>query len=194
MLQGPTVTVVATVAAWLALEAVAGLHAAGVAVPPDVAIACVVIAGPLALAAGVRNVLAVWRGPPVMAFTGEAVRCGPADAQTIRASAQLQGTMGGAGHLRRARLVFPILAWGTAIVAGAEVAVPTALHLAGPWPLLLAALAAFGAWLFPSRPYWYREMTGGGVIVTPPEAAAFLTARAPGGEAGEQAAEPRQSA
>ncbi len=192
MLQGPTVTVVATVAAWLALEAVAGLHAVGVAVPPDVAIACVVVAGPLALAAGVRNVLAVWRGPPVIAFTGEAVRCRPADALTIRASAQLQGTMGGAGHLHRSRLVFPIVAWAGVIVVGAEVAIPTALHGAGPWPAVISAIAAFGAWLFPSRPYWYREMTGGGVLVTPPEAAAFLAARAPGGE--ERAAEPRQSA
>jgi hypothetical protein len=194
VLQGPTVTVVATVAAWLALEAVSAVHAMGVAVPLDIAIACAVVAGPLAITAGVRSVLAVWRGPPVIAFAGEAVRCGPADAEAVRSSAQLKGTMGGAGHVYRARLVLPIAAWAGAILAGAEVAAPSALQRAGPWPLLVAAVAAFGAWLFPSRPYWYRETTGGGVVVTPPEAAAFLTARGPGDGRDERAAEPGQSA
>jgi hypothetical protein len=36
------------------------------------------------------------------------------------------------------------------------------------------------AWLFPSRPYWYREVTGGGVLVTPLCAAALVAARANG--------------
>ncbi len=117
-------------------------------------------------------------------FEGDALRCGPADAAAVRAGAQLQGTMGGAGHLHRTRLGFPIVAWTAVLAAGAQAVAPTSFDRAGPWLLVVASVALFGGWMFPARPYWYREMTGGGVAVMPPDAVGVLTGRliAPDGQ------------
>jgi hypothetical protein len=183
--------VAATLASWLALVAVGALRFAGFAIPPELRIACVAVAGPIALLALVRTVCAVWRGPRVIAFErGDAVLCGPPEAEAIRDAAQLRGTMGGAGHVYAGRLVFPVVAWSGALLEGLENLSP-AFHFAGPWPFVVAIFAAIAGWVFPSRPYWYREVTGGGVVVSPPEAATLVLASL-AEESGTAEVEPRQ--
>ncbi len=179
MLAGSTRMAVAGLAAWLSLVLIGGLREIGVHVPLGLGIACAVIAGPVALVATLRTIAAAWLGPPVVAFLHEeAALCRPAEAVAVRAAAQLRGTMGGAGHLNRARLVFPAAAWAAALASAVEAIGVPGLDVAGPWPFVIAAIAPVVAWMFPSRPYWYREMTGGGVLVSPPEIPALFGARA----------------
>lgn len=175
-MTGSTVSAVAMAAAWVALEAVGALAAIGVRIPTGAAIACATVAAPLALAAAARTLSSAWLGPPIVAFSAaDAVLCAPADAASVRAAAQLRGTMGGAGHLHRERLAFPVAAWLGALAAGLEgIAAPS---FVGAWPAALAACAALAAWLLPARPYWYREVMGGRVVVSPPAAATVLASR-----------------
>jgi hypothetical protein len=171
-------TSVATLIAWLMLVSVGGLGVAAVEVPLALELACGVLAIPLAIAAAVRDVLSTWRGPRLIAFDrADAVRCDPVQAEQVRAAAQLRGTMGGAGHVHASRLAFPIASWLAALGAGTEVLLPGGSALAGAWSSAGALVAALLAWIFPARPYWYREVTGGGILVTPPEAAAAIAAR-----------------
>ncbi len=195
MVAGSTLTALATVAAWLALAVVGVLRAADVEVSFAAAVACAVVAGPVALAATFRTIVSVWLGPRIVTFSREdAELCGLPDAEALRAAAQLRGTMGGAGHLHRARLVFPAVAWAAALVMGMQGIDASVVAGAGPWPLVVAAMAALAAWLFPSRPYWYREVTGGGVIVSPPETAALVAARRAGARTSAHAAGSGQGA
>lgn len=188
MLAGSGLTVIARVAAWLALVAVGAAHAVRLPLPPEMLIPCVVFAVPVALIAIGSTIAAIWRGPPIIAFApGEGVRCGGEESEPVRAYAQLRGTMGGAGHVHPCRLVYPIVAWLGALAAGADAVAEHALS-AGPWPFAVAVAGALGAWLFPSRPYWYREMSGGGALVSPPEAVAALAAREHGEERARAAA------
>jgi hypothetical protein len=184
VLAGSALTVAATLLSWLALVSVAGFRAAGFSVSTTTQVACGVIAIPIVLAAALQTIISVWRGPRVIAFErSDAVRFGPDEADAVRAAAQLRGTMGGAGYVFPARLAFPVVSWLGALGAGTEGLVPGVIEIAGAWPPAVAASAALVAWLFPSRPYWYREVTGGGVLVTPLSAAALVTARANGGDA-----------
>lgn len=185
-----TGTALAAVAAWLALATVGGLSALGVAVPLPAAAACALLAGPVALAGLIEAVTSFWRGPAIVAFPPhEAVSCTTAEATFVRAAARLRGTMGGAGHLHPRRIAFPAVAWGAATIVGAEALVAPVHRFAGPWPLLLTITAACAAFLFPARPYFYRETTGGGAIVSPPPEALWLKARA-AARAGSRAADP----
>lgn len=193
MLAGSALMVAATLGAWLALVSVGGLSAAAFEVAPAVRVACVLFAGPIAFAAAVRTIASAFRGPQVVAFErGDAVVCSAAEAETIRGAAQLRGTMGGAGHLHPGRFVFPLAAWVAALLCGAEAVSARAIELAGSWPVAIAVFSVIAALLFPSRPYWYRELTGGGVLVTPPASAALLTARAVRDEGAPAAAGPDQ--
>jgi hypothetical protein len=183
VLAGSAMIVAATLLSWVALVSVAVLRTAGFAVSPAMQVASAAVAIPIVLAAALGAVVSVWRGPRVIAFErSDAVRLGPVESDAARASAQLRGTMGGAGYVYPARLVFPVVSWLGALGSGAEGLVPGAVETAGAWPPAIAASAALMAWLFPSRPYWYREVTGGGVLVTPVSAAALVSARAHGGE------------
>jgi hypothetical protein len=184
--------VVGTLASWLALVAITGLRLVGFAIPPAMQLACGAIAAPIVAAAAVATAFAISRGPRVIEFElGDAVVYKPGEARAIRDAAQLRGTMGGAGHVYPARLMFPFGAWIGAAVSGTEIVSAGVLEVAGPWPLALALCAAVAALLFPSRPFWYREVTGGGVLATPPAAAALVVARSLD-EGGARAAEPRQ--
>jgi len=191
VLAGSTRMAVAALAAWLSLAAIGGLRELGVHVPLGLGVACVVFAGPVALVATLRTIAAAWLGPPVVAFSREeAALCRPAEAIAIRAAAQLCGTMGGAGHLHRSRLVFPAAAWVAALATAVEAVGAPGLDAAGPWPLVVAAVSPVAAWMFPSRPYWYCEVTGGGVLVSPPGVAAVMASRCVDDRAEPRAAEP----
>ena len=177
MLAGSTRMAVTALAAWLSLAAIGGLREIGVHVPLGLGVACAVFAGPVALVATLRAIAAAWLGPPVVAFSREeAALCRPAEAIAIRAAAQLRGTMGGAGHLYRRRLLFPAAAWAAALACAVEAIGAPGLDIARPWPFVIAAVAPLVTWMFPARPYWYREVTGGGIVVSPPEIPAFFAA------------------
>jgi hypothetical protein len=179
VLAGSSVLVAATVASWLVLVTLAGLRLAGFPIGPVAQVVCGALAAPIAAASAIGAAFAISRGPRVVSFERtEAVMCKPSEAQAIRDAAQLRGTMGGAGHVYPARLAFPIAAWLGAALSGTEVVSAGMLRVAGAWPIGLALCAAFAALLFPARPFWYREVTGGGVLVTPPAAAALVTAHA----------------
>ena len=179
VLIGSTLTAVAAIFAWIALVAVGGLRALGAEVSLAVAAISAALAGPIAITASIQAVASIWRGPDIESFSrGECVLSGPGEADAVRAGAQLRGTMGGAGHLYRRRLALPAIAWLAAAVAGVEGIVPAALELLGGWPAATALIAAFAAFLLPSRPFYYREVTGGGVLVSPAPAAIRLAARA----------------
>jgi hypothetical protein len=92
--------------------------------------------------------------------------CGPAEAELVRAAAQLRGTLGGAGHLHRVRLALPAAAWCAA--AAAALAGPEVLDVA-PWTTLAGVLVT-AALLFPAKAFFYREATGGRVVVHPASA------------------------
>jgi len=171
------VTVVAVVA-WTALAFVALVHAVG-GEPGPVGVAFVLLAQPLAVAAALRAAASYWRGPDLISFTrGDSETCTPAEAEYVRAHAQLRGTMGGAGYLYRHRLVLPVVAWLSAAMAGATVISEGIDEVVGAWPVALTTTVAFVAFLLPSRPYYYRDTTGGGAIVCPPPAAFRLKRRA----------------
>jgi hypothetical protein len=168
----------AGVAAWGALAFVGLVHAVG-GQPGVVAVACVLLSQPIAVAAALRAAVSYWRGPDIISFTrADSEACTPAEAEYIRRHAQLRGTMGGAGYLYPRRLVLPVIAWMAAGIVGAAVVSERIDDATGPWPVVLTTTVAFVAFLLPSRPYYYREMTGGGVIVCPPPAAIRLKRRA----------------
>lgn len=157
--------------AWLALQALVAARAAGVAIPPASVAAATAVAAGLALACAARTASWFWRGPLIVSLPrSEVVVCDPPDADAIRAAAQLRGTMGGAGHVHRARLALPVLAWLAA--AGAAIAGPDPLQAAS-WTAILGASAA-AALLFPAKAFFYREATGGRVVLHPPSARAEL--------------------
>lgn len=150
--------------AWVALQVLSTLREAGAGVPAPSLAAASVLAAVLAIAAAARTASWAWRGPRIVPLPLEDVAvCSPAEAEEVRAAAQLRGTLGGAGHVHRARLAFRVAGWGSA--AGAALAVPEALDVA-PWVgLLCASLAA--AVLLPAKAFFYREATGGRVVIHP---------------------------
>ncbi len=148
--------------------AVSALALAGVAVPGRIATAAAIVCVPVSLAAALGQLLAIRRGPPLWSFPlKHAIAFRPEEASRVRAAAQVRGGLGGAGHVRPLRLMFPALAW---IGAGALVAFTAggrreAAALALAW--LAASLAA--TLLLPARPFWYRERSDGAVLVFPPD-------------------------
>lgn len=176
---GTTTTALAAGLSWLALVFVGLVHSAGGDAPPSVELACGAVAAPIAVLGALQSIAAFWRGPIIVPFArGDAVACSPAEAAFIRSSAQLQGLMGGAGHLYPRRLVYPAAAWASASLVGVAVLVDRVAQTVGPWPLAVTAVAAFLALLFPARPFFYRDTTGGGVVLSPPSAAYRLKHRA----------------
>ena len=174
MLSGTGLSAATRLAAWIVLI---GVGFGGGTSPRGLALVAVALAAPFAFFAFVGTIVSIWRGPPIVEFAPEeGVRCGEQASEPVRAYAQLRGTIGGAGHVHPVRLAFPAISWAAALVVGVR-GISPALEAATPSPLTLAVAAAIGAWLFPSRPYWYREVMGGGAVVTPPEALAELTAR-----------------
>lgn len=180
MLAGSGLAVSVRVAAWIVLVGSSGASAAGLTLPCGPVALAIVLAAPVALLALVTTLGSVWRGPPIISLVPEqTARCGPEDARLVRDAAQLRGAMGGAGHVHRSRLVFPAVAWTSALLAGADGVAGCAFTPPGPWVFLAAVAAVIAAWLWPSRPYWYLEADGGGALVSPPETvAAICSARA----------------
>lgn len=176
VLSGSSLTAVARVVGWLVLV---GIGAFGRSVPLGTyvvaTVAAAMLVGGLSLAA---TFTAMWRGPPVITFApSDSLLCGAEDSEPVRAYAQLRGTIGGAGHVQPRRLVLPLVAWGAALLAGARALWWPDLEALGAIPAALAVSGAFASWLFPATPYWYREVMGGGAIVSPPEAVAALVVR-----------------
>jgi hypothetical protein len=164
--------------AWVSLAAAGAADALGLELPGLVASALLVLPVPVALMAIATTFSSAWRGPRIVEFSpDEATLCTGEDSEPVRAYAQLRGTMGGAGHVFPGRVALPALAWVAVLVAGVQLLAGDGRGLAGPWPVVLAIAFALGAWMFPSRPYWYREVSGGGALVWPPEALGALLAR-----------------
>jgi hypothetical protein len=83
----------------------------GAPVPPGIITITAAVAVPAATAAALQRLAYLWRGPSIVSFSRmDAVRCGVSDAEEIRAAAQVRGTLGGAGHVYRARLALHV-AW-----------------------------------------------------------------------------------
>lgn len=153
--------------AWVAQEALAAVHEVGADVPHASLAAAGAVAAALAVAAAIRTASWAWRGPVIVSLPDEDLAtCGPAEAEAVRAAAQLRGTLGGAGHVHPFRLALPALAWAAAAVAAFQGAEPVR---AAPWVLLLGA-AAVAALLFPAKAFFYREATGGRVVLHPASA------------------------
>lgn len=180
MVQGSsTMAVLAAGISWLALALVGVARATGGTVPRLAALAAAYVAAPVALAAAVQYAAAFWRGPNIVAFgLSDAVSCTPAEAAFIRSRAQLRGMMGGAGFLYPRRLALPVVAWLAAAVVGASVLSDRVDAVAGPWPVVLSTATALAAIVLPSRPFFYRDTTGGGAVLSPPSAAYRLKKRA----------------
>lgn len=175
---GGTTRELAALAAWLALALIGALRAAGLSVSTTATL-CVLVATPISFAAAVEAASSFWRGPAIVAFTrDEAIACSPPEAAYVRSVAMLRGTMGGAGYLHPRRLAFPAASWAAAAVAGAAVLSDGILAFVGPWPVAGALAAAFAAYVLPARPFFYRETTGGGLVVSPPRPAYGLKRRA----------------
>lgn len=175
---GSTTTALGASLSWLGLVVIGLVHAAGADVPRSVELAAALVAAPIAAAGAILAIAAVWRGPTIVSFSrDDAVPCTAGEAAFVRASSQLRGLIGGAGHLYPRRLVLPALAWLAAAVVGLCGLVPRLELAVGPWAVVLAFAAAFLAILFPARPYFYRDTTGGGAVVAPASAAYRLKAR-----------------
>ncbi len=163
---------VATSGAFLALL---GARCLGAFVPKAQLIVSAAVAAPIALAAGVQRLVYLWRGPSIVSFSRiEAVRCSAADAEAIRAAAQLRGTLGGAGHLHRARLALHALALlAAASLAGFALLSPKS-DAGGTSSFAVVVGMGLLAMLLPARPFYYREATNGDVLVSPPFARVLL--------------------
>jgi hypothetical protein len=179
LLGGSIWTVMAAAAIWLVLTLSVLVRAAGGSVPHGLEIVCGTIAAPVALAAAGHAIASLWRGPTILSFSrADSDTCTPDEAAYVRFVAQHRGTMGGAGFLHPGRVLLPAGAW---IAAAAEGAALASIELE-PWAFAAIALAGVGAaaatLLFPARPFFYREATGGTAIVSPPSVARDLKARA----------------
>jgi hypothetical protein len=176
---GSTMTVVAALVAWLVLVFVGLVRAAGGSVPQLAVVACAVVAAPVALAAAGHALAAMWRGPIIVAFgLADSVPCSPAEAAYVRERALLRGTMGGAGFLYPRRLLLVAAAWLAAAVLGLAGLSEPVYDAVGPWAVAASLTTAFAAFLLPARPFFYRETTGGGAVLSPPSAAYRLKRRA----------------
>lgn len=176
---GSTRTAVGASLAWLALVVVGLVHVAGADAPRGIELAGALVAAPVAMVGAIQSIAAIWRGPTIVSFgRDDAVPCTAGEAAFVRASAQLRGLMGGAGHLYPRRLVLPSLAWLAAAVVGLLCLDHQLELVAAPWGVALALAAAVLAFVFPPRPYFYRDTTGGGALLAPASAAYRLKHRA----------------
>jgi hypothetical protein len=168
-------TTAAAVVAWAAVALVLVAGAAGLTLPARAVTLVWAAVLAASLAASVRTLLGAWRGPVISSFPRrDAVLCDPPGSEAIRMGAQLRGTMGGAGHVHPARLAFPAAAWAAAAAIAATVLRDASLGFAPPWPLGVLGAAAAAALLLPARPFFYREVTGGRVLVFPAAACTRL--------------------
>jgi hypothetical protein len=164
-------TTAGAAAAWLALALVLSARFLGAPIPPRALAVLAAAALVVSAVASLRTIASAWRGPVIVSFRRrEAVLCDPLDADAVRAGAQLRGTMGGAGHVHRARLAFPALAWAAAAFLAGTVALDPSLATVPTWAAGATVCAALAAALLPARSFFYREVIGGCVIVHPPEA------------------------
>ena len=132
--------------------------------PPAGLLAAAVVAAGLALAAAARTASWAWRGPALVRFpTDDVAVCGAREADAVRAAARIRGTLGGAGHVHRGRLALPVISW--ALAAAAALAGPE-VGDAAPWMALLGASAS-ASLLLPPGTFYYREATGGRVVLHP---------------------------
>jgi hypothetical protein len=179
LIGGSTMTAVAAVVAWLALVFVGLVHAAGGAIPQAALLASAVVAAPIALAAAGHSFAAMWRGPTIIPFgRADSISCSADEASYVRQQALLRGMMGGAGFLYPRRLLLVAAAWLAAAVIGLTGLSEPVCDTVGPWAVAASLTTAFVAFLFPARPYFYRDTTGGGAVLSPPSAAYRLKRRA----------------
>jgi hypothetical protein len=160
-------------AVWCGFGALTLASAAGAAVPPGAISIAAFLAVAVSLGLAGRSVARIWRGPPLVGFPKEgAAPCDPVEAEAIRAAAQVRGTLGGAGHVKRARLLFPALAWAAAAAFAAGFVDPGAearlwaLAVLVPFAVLSASLRA--------SPFHYREAMEGWLVVYPGAARGWL--------------------
>jgi hypothetical protein len=165
----------ATLASSAMLLALLGTRLVGVPVPALAVWLCAALSLPLTTASAIQQLVYAWRGPPILTFSRvEAVRCAGAEADAIRAAAQLRGTLGGAGHIHRSRLLLHAAAC-LAVAALAIFSLATAGTVTpGAWLLAVVAGTGLGAMLLPARPFFYREAMHGEVLVSPPLARSML--------------------
>lgn len=173
-----------TIAGVLAFAAFAVLYALSETGAPLVEAAMrgsAALALPLSLCTACRTVAAIWRGPVLLQFARTAaVACDGADAERVRAAAQIRGSLGGAGYVHRVRLVLPATAWfSAAFVAGRALEQPRA---SAGWASGALALALCASVRLPARPFWYREGRDGALLVHPPAACARLLEKRAAGD------------
>lgn len=155
----------------IALQALSAAGQAGGDVPAPAFAAGAAATAALAIAASLQTAWFAWRGPRIESLPEDDLTVvGPPEAETIRAAAQLRGTLGGAGHVHRHRLALPFGAWASA--AGTALAGPDAYD-AVLWVMLLGVFVA-AALAFPAKAFFYREATGGRVVVYPAAAGGEL--------------------
>lgn len=148
--------------------ATAVLRSAGWTVSPAFTRALAFLSAPLALAAALRSVVAIRRGPALRSFAPEdAAACGSAEASHVRAAAQIRGGLGGAGHVRPARLLLAALAWFAAAAVVACVGADGALAAQCDELLEVLTVSVAARLAFPARPFWYLERADGSVLLFP---------------------------
>ncbi len=152
--------------------------ALGAELPHAVAAVAASTSAVIAATVAIRHVVFIWRGPVILGFPrDEAVLCDAREAASIRFAAQLRGTMGGAGYLHPSRLVVSATAWGAVSVQSLAL-LPPQRTAATFLPLAVLLVAAGLAALLPPAPFFYREASGGCVLVFPPDVCRSLLDRA----------------
>ncbi len=152
-----------------ALVAIQAAEALGVRVPRTLVLLAASAAAVVSATVAVRHIAFIWRGPMIIGFRRPEGRlCDSWEATTIRAAAQLRGTLGGAGHLYPRRLVLSSIAWGAA--SGTCIALVLPEHGAAPVvPVAILVISGGLAMMFPAEPFYYRETAGGCVVAFPVE-------------------------
>lgn len=157
-----------------------GADFAGYPIPENVTRDLALVSAPLAAVLAIRTAAAYWRGPTLLHFPVEyALLCHGGEAEAIRGSANIRGALGGAGHLHRGRLVFPVVAWLAAAVVLAHVALGAADRQEFRRALTIWAFALVARAVLPPRPFWYRERRDGSIVVYPASIRARVDARLP---------------
>jgi hypothetical protein len=143
------------------------VRALGAAVPAPALLAVAALCSALAAILAGSWLAAIWRGPTLVSFSmRHAVLCDVAEAGAVRSAAQLRGTMGGAGYLHRFRAVFPAAMW-TAVTVQSAALVAGRAETPVVWPLAAVLVAGGLTLALPARAFWYREVSGGCVLVYP---------------------------
>lgn len=174
-------------AAWVVLGVLELLRLGDATIPAGALRACALVALPLSIAAALIAAVDALRGPPIVAFAPETgALFAPGDARLIRRAAQHRGALGGAGHVRRAPLIFQAIGWSAAALAAAG-ALACAGRDGGCGLAALAVVPVAAALLVPATPFFYREARGGTVIAYPPDAAFRIVRDGAGDRDGEMA-------